>query len=80
LRFYLGTLNAWSQWCNRPINNRRKIMELKVVDFAKPATQELLDIEWASLIMDARTMGLSVEDIRNTLASLQGTSLLRIAD
>jgi DNA-binding transcriptional MerR regulator len=35
------------------------------------AHQEMLDIEWVSLIMDARAMGLSVEEIRIILSELQ---------
>lgn len=41
------------------------------MEFDKVANQELLDAEWASLILDARRMGMSIEEIRSILAILQ---------
>jgi DNA-binding transcriptional MerR regulator len=41
------------------------------VELRTAVSQELLDGEWASLIMEARTVGLSVEEIRQILKDLQ---------
>ncbi|MFC5406804.1 anti-repressor SinI family protein [Cohnella soli] len=37
----------------------------------------LLDAEWAKLILEARSMGMTIEDIRLSLAMLQTTELVK---
>jgi hypothetical protein len=65
--FYLGTLNAWSQWCNRPKMNggHGKMVLVKADD------QQDLDMEWVALIMNARSLGFSKEDVRKVLLCLE---------
>lgn len=64
--YYLGTLNAWSQWCNRPKMNGGQV-EMVLV---KSEDNQDLDMEWVALIQNARSLGFSKDDVRKVLLCL----------
>lgn len=74
--YYLGTLNARSQWCNRPLmNGGQGDMTLGQVENIQD-----LDMEWVELILSARKMGFNTEEIRKALLCIKEESKADMQD
>jgi len=65
--FDLGTLNVWSQWCNRPdMNGGYRTMSAIQYEAFKE-----LDNDWIQLMTQAKELGYTTDEVRGILAVMQ---------